>query len=81
MERYRTPQDNQPESRRKQALGLWGNFIKTSGDEDPSGGGEDSIFRETEPVPEERPRIFARPPKPPRQPGIVRYLLGYLYVS
>lgn len=79
MERYRTPQDREPESRRKQALGLWGNLIKSS-DDDLLNTDDDSVFRDEDPAPE-RPRIFARPPKPPRQPGIIRYLLGYLYVG
>ncbi len=78
-ERNHTPQDRSAESRRRQALGLWGGVIKS-----PEGErfdtGDDSIFGEDEPEPQPA-RIFTKPPRPPRPPGTIRLLLGYLYVG
>ncbi len=78
MERNRTPYDRQAESRRKQALGLWGSVIK-----EPEGDSsdDDSLFGEdNQPAPEPS-RVFSRPPDPPRPPGTIRLLLGYLYIG
>ncbi len=72
-----TPYDRHPKSRRKQALGLWGSVIKPS-KEDSFDEFEDLSPEDHEPS---SPRYFSNPPRPPRQPGVIRLLFGYLYVG